>query len=212
MPQYEITSGLPSYPAGLSDKDAALVLPLYRSVNSLAQYLSFNTGNVTYEPSEQAQASQLTKLLDAKTQKIFVKAGEALSYGNMLSLTVSGGKIVAYKADATNLARPALAVCDTPGGIALDGYGEAVFMQGRTIGIAGTTFGTAYYLSTAGAIQSTPPVATGVLNQIVGVGLGSEGFYLNVEAIGRRPVLIYKFNATTLRVLYSDGTYVDNAV
>lgn len=212
MPQYEITSGLPSYPPGLPDKEAALVLPLYRAVNSLAQYLSAATGNVSYEPSEQAQASQLTKLLDAKTQKIFVKAGEALSYGQMLALSVSGGKIVAHKASATTLSRPALAVCDTVGGIPLNGYGEAVFMQGRTAGVAGTAFGTVYYLSTAGGIQATPPVATGVLNQIVGIGLGSEGFYLNIEPIGRRPVLVYKFDPTTLRVLYSDGTYTDNAV
>ena len=212
MPKFNISSGLPSYPPGLEDKDAALVLPLYRATNSLAQFISFNAGEVEYSPSEQAQANQLTKLLDGKTSKIFVQAGEALSYGQMLSLSIVAGKIVAHRASATNLSRPALAVCDQIGGIPLNGFGEAVFMQGRTAGISGTVFGAAYYLSTDGTIQVTPPVATGVLNQIVGVGLGSEGFYLNIEPVGRRPVLVYKFSATVLRVLYSDGTFVDNAV
>jgi hypothetical protein len=212
MPKFNISSGLPSYPPGLTDKDAALVLPLYRAANSLAQFISANSGEIEYSPSEQAQANQLTKLLDGRTSKIFVRAAEALDYGSLLALSISSGKIVAHKANATNLSRPALAVCDQLGGIALNGFGEAIFMQGRTAGISGTTFGAAYYLSTNGQIQLTPPVATGVLAQIVGVGLGSEGFYLNVEPVGRRPTLVYKFSPTVLRVLYSDGTFVDNAV
>jgi hypothetical protein len=212
MPQYQISSGLPSYPPGLDDKDASLVVPLYRAVNSIAQFLSAVSGNVEYTPSEQAQASQLTKLLDAKTRRIFVQAGEALSYGQLLSLTVASGKIVAHKADATDLTRPALAVCDVPTGIPINGFGEAVFMQGRTQGISGTALGSPYYLSTAGTVQAAAPVATGVLNQVVGIGLGSEGFYLDIEIVAKRPVLIYKFSPTVLRVLYADGSFSDNAV
>lgn len=209
MPKYQVSAGLPSYPPGLADKDAALVVPLYRAVNSLAQYLSVATGAVEYSPAEQAQANQLSKLLDSKTSKIFVKAAEALSYGNLLALSIDAGKIVAHKADATNLSRPALAICDQPGGIAVGDFGEAVFMQGRTASISGTAFGAAYYLSSDGQIQVTPPVASEVISQIVGVGLGSEGFYLNIEPVGRRPTLVYKFSPTLLRVLYSDGTFSD---
>ncbi len=39
MPEYFISSGLPSYPSGLSDKEAALVMPLYRAIGTLAQQL-----------------------------------------------------------------------------------------------------------------------------------------------------------------------------
>lgn len=212
MARYGLQSGLPDLPVGLADKDFSLVAPLYRGISSLAQQLSANVGQIQYEPGELAEVDQLVKLLDSNTRKITVQAGEALAYGNLLALSVAAGKIVAHKADATNLARPGLAVCDTVGGVAINGFCEAVFMQGRTAGISGSVLGAAYYLSTAGAVQLAPPVATGVINQIVGIGLGSAGFYLNIEPVGRRPVLVYKFNATTLRVLYTDGTFTDNAV
>lgn len=207
MPDFNISSGLPSYPAGLADKEAGLVLPLYRAVNSLAQQLSAQTGNVQYSASEMASVNQLTLLFSQRTQKIFVKAGEDLNYGTLVNLTIVSGKIVANKADATVLSKPAHAVIDRPGGILTGAFGEAVFMEGKTEGITGTTFGTAYYLSTAGIAQSTPPVATGVLNQLVGIGLGSAGFYLSTEQVGRRPAYIYKFSATELRILYTDGFY-----
>lgn len=212
MPKYGVSAGLPDTPTGLEDKDYGLVAPLYRALNSIAQYVSAATGNVQYESAEMAQADQLTKLLDSKLQRVFVQAAVQLNYGVAVALSISGGKLVGNLADATILSRPALGFCDTPGGIAAGAYGEIVFMQGRTLGVAGTVLGSAYYLSTAGNIQLTPPVSTGVLAQVVGVGLGNQGFYVNIEPVGRRPTLVYKVNATTLRVLYSDGTFVDNAV
>ena len=212
MPQFGVNTGLPDTPAGLSDTDYGLVVPLYRSMQSLAQYISQLSGTIEYSQDEMASIDQLTKLTDQLTRKVIVKAMEPLGYGEMISLTVDSGKLVAYRATATNLNRKALACCDTPGGIATDRFGEAIFMQGRTDGISGTSFGTVYYLSTDGAVQSTPPVATGVLNQIVGIGLGSAGFYVNIEPAARRPVLVYKVNSVTLRVLYADGTFVDNPV
>lgn len=212
MPKYGVNAGLPDTPAGLSDKEYGLVTPLYRAVNSLAKYIANLTGAVEYDANEAADVDQLVKLVDQLTRKVIVKAGENLNYGELLTLTVSGGKLVAYKADATNLSRPAHAVCDTSGGIVVNNFGEAVFMQGRTDGISGTSLGTPYYLSVNGTVQAAPPVATGVINQVVGMGLGSAGFYLNIELAARRPVLVYKLNSTTLRVLYADGTHVDNPV
>lgn len=181
MPEFSISSGLPSYPSGLSDKDAALVLPLYRAVANIAQQLSLLTGNVQYSSAEQGQVDQLTKLLAQRTQKIFVKAGENLNYGNLVTLTLASGKIVANKADATDVTKPAHAVIDAVGGIFSGDFGEAIFLQGRTSGISGTTFGAPYWLSTAGQVQAVKPEGPGILTQYVGLGLGTAGFYADLE-------------------------------
>ena len=181
MPEFSISSGLPSYPSGLSDKDAALVLPLYRAISNLAQQLSLLTGNVQYSPAEQAQVDQFTKLLAQRTQKIFVQAGEDLGYGNLVTLSLVSGKIVATKADATDVTKPAHAVVDAPAGIANGTFGEAIFLQGRTAGIAGTTFAAPYWLSTSGQVQAVKPEGPGILTQYVGLGLGTAGFYADLE-------------------------------
>lgn len=212
MPEFNISSGLPSYPSGLSDSDAALVLPLYRAINSLTQQLAVQSGAIQFSSAEQGSIDQFTKFTSQRTRKLFVKAGETLGFGNLVSLSIVGGKIVAHKADATDLTKPAHAIVDVPTGITTDSFGEVIFMQGKSSGITGTTFGAAYYLSTAGTVQSTPPVATGVLNQIVGIGLGSAGFYFDAEIIGRRVAHVYKYSASVLRALYTDGYYTDNAV
>lgn len=212
MATYLIGSGIAALPAGLSDKDAALVGPLYRAINNLTQQIATLTGNVQYNGAELALIDQFTGLREAKTQKIVVEAGAPLAYGQLLTLTLPSGRVIANVADATVTAGQAHAICDTPGGIATGATGEAVFMHGRVASIAGTTFGATYYLSTAGAVQVTAPGADGVLSQIVGIGLGTAGFYLCIEPIGQRVSRAYKTSGTNLRVQYTDGTFTDHAV
>ena len=53
-------------------------------------------------------------------------------------------------------------------------------MAGRSTGIAGTVFGSRYFLSTNGDIQLAVPTASGALVQLLGVGLGSAGFFLQI--------------------------------
>ena len=208
MPQFGITSGLPSYPSGLADDDASLVLPLYRSVNGLAQRLSEATGQIQYSSEEMANVDQLTKLIDARSNKLMIRANVNLPYGRLVNLTLSAGKIVGRLANATTL-RPAHGIVDKVGGIAAGEYGEIIFMRGKSSGLASTVFGDTYYLSTNGNVTSTAPVATGVLHQAVGMGLGSAGFYLDIQLIARVPSYVYQFSPTVVRTLYADGTYTD---
>ena len=181
MPSFDLGSGLPTYPAGLSDREVALVLPLYRAIAALTQQASAATGNVTYSPSEQAQADQFGKLIGQRMNKVAVRATVALGFGKMVNLHLVGGVVEAQLADASpGITLPAHAVVDSPAGIAAGAWGEVIFMTGRSTGIAGTVFGSRYFLSTAGDIQLPAPTAVGSLVQLLGVGLGSAGFFLQI--------------------------------
>ena len=180
MPRFDLQSGLPSQPNGLPDADAGLVSPLYRAIAALTQQVSAGTGNVTYSAAEQAQADQFTKLISQRYNKVFVRATVALTFGKMVNLHLVGGVVEARLADATGTTLPAHGCVDVPDGIAAGEWGEIIFMNGRTTGIAGTVFGSRYFLSTAGNIQTAVPGAPGNLIQILGVGLGSAGFYMNI--------------------------------
>ena len=209
MPQFNIASGLPDLPVGMNDKDAALVGPIYRAITALSQQLSLLTGNVQYSAAEQVTIDQFGSLIDSREQRIYVQAMEDLSYGSVISLVVDGGRLAAWKADASVPTKPAHGICDQPGGILTGSYGVALFMRGRTAAVAGTVLGSTYYLSTLGAIQLASPTADSVLNQIVGIGLGSAGIYLNIEPVGQRVSRVYKTTVSNLRIQYTDGSFTD---
>lgn len=202
MPEFRIDSGLPVYPAGLTDADAGLMLPVYRAINSMAQQLSALTGSVQYTQGDMTSLGPYTGLRDGSLNRVFVQAGETLVYGHIVNLYVDGGILKARKADAL-LLRPAHGIVDAPAGIAADSKGEIILMHGRGAGMAGTTLGTTYYLSTGGTVQSTAPNVDGVLNQVVGVGLDTGGIFLAIMPIAR---IMTNFAVTTSSVTDASGT------
>ena len=179
--KFGIEVGLPQYPAGLTDKDAGLVLPLYRAISALSQKASAATGQVQLSPAEMALSDQFDQLLTHRFNRLKVRAAEAIGFGQAVNLTLNAGVVEAQLADATTTAKPCHGLCDVPLGLTTGQWGEIIFMSGRSQGVAGTVFGARYFLSTTpGAVQLSPPAAVGNLVQILGVGLGSAGFYLQI--------------------------------
>ena len=179
--KFGIDVGLPQYPAGLTDKDAGLVVPLYRAISGLAQKASVATGQLQLSPAEMATSDQFDQLLTHRVNKLKVRAAEAIGYGQAVNLLLNAGVVEAQLANATTSAKPCHGLCDVPLGLAVGEWGEIIFMNGRSQGVAGTVFGSRYFLSTtAGAVQLSPPTTPGNLVQLLGVGLGSAGFYLQI--------------------------------
>lgn len=184
MPTYKIGSGLPDLPAGQEDKEAALLKPIYMSMNALARRVSEATGNVVYSQTEMAAISQLTPLTSALEQIIHIKASEDLTYGQLVTLSIADGKIVAAPADATDGTKPALAIVDSPLGITSGQFGPAIFLFGRCAGVSGSVFGAQYYLGLDGQMQLLRPDLPGALVQPVALGLGSAGVFLSISSVG----------------------------
>ena len=181
MPKYTISSGLPDLPSGLTDKEAGTITPIYRAVNSVAQQLSLQSGNVQYSQTDLANIDQLTGLIDSKDMQIYPRALEDIGYGNLVSLSVVGGKLSMVKATASDVTKPAHGICVVPNGVASGAYGTVLFLRGKTGAVSGTSVGTRYYLSTAGTMQTARPVAPAIITQSVAIGFGSAGIYLDIQ-------------------------------
>lgn len=182
MPISSVNSGLPNYPAGLSDKEAALLVPVYRALNGLAQQISDLTGVTAYTGLELATARPTQALVGARSNRLIVRAGTDLPYGTAVTLQASGPGFIATKASSAATTTPCHGIVDTISGIANTDYGEIVFMTGLCPGVSGTVFGALYYLSLNGLVQT--PAPAGPLVQLVGVGMGTYGIYLTVEPKG----------------------------
>jgi ribosomal protein L18 len=179
MPEYLVQTGLPNYPADLDDKNAALVTPLYRSLNTLAQNISTLTNNVQYSASERSNLQATTRMARQDYPRLFVQASVAINYGQLVNVYDSGGVLTCRLADRS-LSRPAHGLMNLPNGAAVGAYTEIMWLNGFTLGVTGSVVGTQYWLSTGGLVTATKPTS-GVI-QPVGWGLGSRGFYLNIEA------------------------------
>lgn len=184
MPDYRITTGLPQIPAGQDEKNFGLVLPLYNALNALAQQTSIVGGRVDFSQAELTQRNQLGSVLSQNHRQVFAKnvTGAALTYGKIVNLYLDSGKIAARYADATDNTKPAHGIVNQTQGIDNGDFGQIVIVEGYSQGIAGTTFGAYYYLSTTGDVQLGRPVAAGSIVQPCGFGLGSAGFYLHVSS------------------------------
>lgn len=178
MPKFGITSGLPQLPVAVSDKDNALVSPLYRAVNSLADKVAVAVNSVQYSQAELAGLAPMAAPLRDRTNIVTVFATEALPYGSLVNITPVGARLEAKLASKAtdDFAHGCVA---SPAGIAVNTYGDVQFMAGICAGVTGSTWGVVYYLGTAGAMQSTQPTgASGDARQVVALGMGQYGIYL----------------------------------
>jgi len=184
MPDYNITTGLPSLPSALPNKEFDLVKPLYLAMNSLAKGVSIYAGQVGFDQDELSQQNQLGTLLTQNHRKLYALAvGSTLAFGKMVHLYLSSGKIAAEYADSTTNTKPAHGIVNNPLGINAGEYGEIVLVEGYSQGISGTTFGLYYYLSSNGDVQAGRPAIAGSIIQAVGFGLGTGGFYVHISPL-----------------------------
>lgn len=205
--KYGITAGLPDLPAGLPDKEFNALAPVYRAIHTVAQQTARQANVVQYDPGELAKIDPLVGVKTDRNNRIVIKAGEALNYGHLVYLTAVGGTLVAYKADYdASTGHRAVACVASPSGLALNAFGEAVFMSGLCAGISGTVLGTQYYLGAAGV--ATAGVTSGKKQQAVGIGLGTAGLFLTITADIVAVVSVTTTAPNTHEVVYSDGTVV----
>lgn len=106
-----------------------------------------------------------------------VTAGEALSAGDLVYINASGQ---ALKADADSASKAAVGFVLTS--ISNGASGTVYFGSGMITGLTGLTAGSVYFLSqTAGAITTTAPTGTNVIQQQVGVAANTTTLYFEPQ-------------------------------
>jgi hypothetical protein len=94
----------------------------------------------------------------------------AISAGQMVNLYSNAGVLTARPADSTTTGSEANAYSLAAVGSGATG---TFYLAGNVTGMSGLTLGTTYFLSTVGAVTTTPPSTAGNIVQIVGKALSA---------------------------------------
>ena len=104
-------------------------------------------------------------------------AGEALSAGDLIYINGSGQML---KADADSASKAAVGF--VLASVSNGASGTAYFGSGLVTGLTGLTAGSVYFLSqTAGAITTTAPTGTNVIQQQVGYATSATTLYFEPQ-------------------------------
>jgi hypothetical protein len=102
-------------------------------------------------------------------------AGEALSAGDFVYITVGGGVM---KADATTFAKRAMGYVTSS---VLNAGNATVYFDDSNTGLSGLTPGSTYYLSaTAGVATLTAPTTAGQYVQELGIATSATSLHVNI--------------------------------
>lgn len=122
-------------------------------------------------------------LLKHQSGRLYVTAGEDITFGSFINLYNNAGILNARKANAAaGLVKPAHGYCSTGGGVATGSRGEVILSQGL-LAISGLLPGQAIYLSAVAGLSSIAPAGgAGQLEQYLGIGVANDLAYINIAA------------------------------
>lgn len=112
--------------------------------------------------------------------KIYVPAIVALSFGSLVTLTSVGGILKANIAASVNNTKPCFGYCSAVQGAGIGDVTEVTLSRGVCHRGGTLTQGAVYYLGLTGLPTTTPPVATGNIEQYIGFALDASNLYFNV--------------------------------
>jgi len=153
------------------------LLPLYTAINQIQAGLTQFCGIAQQTSDTWGDLAASRTVYPQNHHRLYLPAGEAISYGYMVNLYNNAGVLNARNANATNNTKMCHGYCNEIGGSAGGGaYTEVIVLSGMVI-TSGLTPGTRYFLATTnGLITATAPVAAGNIEQVVGIALSATEF------------------------------------
>lgn len=176
-----IASGLPQLPEGVPTEAYNHFLAIYNAIHKLEFLISQYTGADAQPADYWSQLTADSTVLSGNLNRFYLRAYEALDFGNCVSLINDAGTAKVRKANATNNTKPAFGFVNTTGTTAIGGYCEVIAGMGLLTGISGLTPAARYFLSTTDAlITNAAPVAAGNIEQVVGIAITSSRLFMNL--------------------------------
>lgn len=176
-----IVTGLPQFPEGVPPELFNHFFAIHSAIGNLQRALSQFAGVDAQPDADWPQVTTDDTIHDGNLNRWYVKANEALVFGQAVSPFVSAGELQVRLANATNNTRWCCGFVTSPGNFAIGEFVE-VKTKGLITGIAGMTAAVRYWLSTVnGQITNVEPVAAGNIGQVVGFALASNRLLANTD-------------------------------
>lgn len=171
---YSVNLGLTSYPETKNPELSFELQKVYNAITNLALALDSYTGAQSPDSGIWSAIGIADYLLATNTHKIFIQAGEAISYGQAVAIYPANGK--ALRAITDNTDRVMRGFKNNAGTCAVNDYIE-VCLEGVVV-TSGLTAGNTYWLSST-VLGNYSAVSTGVKPQVAGFALSSTLLYVN---------------------------------
>lgn len=176
-----INTGLPNIPESPDPKFFSEFSRIYNAIRNLALALDSYTGALKEDPENYASITPSQSLLSQRGLRLYGKASQPITYGEMISLHNDGSGQVVFRLSCALSAdfRPMHGWCSTPDGIAAEASGE-IMLGGLCDLFAGLTPGSTYYLGNSyGNISGT----AGQVSQKLGYALNTSCIFFQPQLI-----------------------------
>jgi hypothetical protein len=180
----QINLGIPDTPPdGLKSGE---VKELYaftiNAMNNILRNLEQFVGITTKDITQWSQLTPQDTLLRHEAGRLYVIAGENLSFGSFVGLVNNAGVLNVKKAFSTNPnPLPAVGYCNIPGGAIAGQITEIILSQG-ILSVTGLNPGQPIYLSgTPGVPSTTPDTTVFHIEQFLGIGIATNLAYIDIS-------------------------------
>lgn len=148
------------------------LLRVRNAIRALQAALDTYTGALGEDPTYWDQVSSSSGVRLQNISRVYLEAGEPISYGASVHFYNVAGTLKARNANATDNTKPCRAYCSVSGGVSTGDFGEFILF-GLHTGFVGLTPGDEYYLSAAtpGGYAASAPGVVGNVVQKIGYAL-----------------------------------------
>jgi hypothetical protein len=160
-------------PSNVPDNLVPIIKPIYVSLQNIIQTIITTTGIAPRNAGTiLVSLNDPSALLANNMHRLYVQSSELILPGAAVNLFAPINVLTARNANASIANKPCDAFCSQAEGIPAGGIGEIILNDGVNYFLTGLIPGTRYYLDILpGKFTSIPPVASGNLEQSIGIAI-----------------------------------------